>query len=78
MDCQEILARCGLVVRSDGRIARMTAAELMPLLNAKIDMPARRVKAYENKMGEQRAETSRLEAEPPAGKGAENDEKRGD
>jgi hypothetical protein len=63
MDCQEILARCGLVVRGDGRIARMTAAELMPLLNAKIDALARRVKAYENKMGEQRAEIIRLEAE---------------
>jgi hypothetical protein len=71
MDCQEILAQCGLVVRGGGRIARASAAELMPLLNAKIDALARRVKAYENKMGEQQAETSRLEAKPPAGKGAE-------
>jgi chaperonin cofactor prefoldin len=63
MDCQEILAQCGLVVRGGGRIARMTAAELMPLLNAKIDTLARRVKAYESEMGEQRAEIIRLKAE---------------
>jgi hypothetical protein len=63
MDCQEILAQCGLVVRGDGRIARMTAAELMPLLNAKIDALARRVKAYESEMGEQQAEIIRLKAE---------------
>jgi chaperonin cofactor prefoldin len=63
MDCQEILAQCGLVVRGGGRIVRASAAELMPLLNAKIDMLARRVKAYENKICEQRAEISRLKAE---------------
>jgi hypothetical protein len=63
MNCQEALAQCGLFVRRDGRVARVSAADLMPLLNAKIDGLMRLVKAYEAKIADQQGEISRLRVE---------------
>jgi hypothetical protein len=64
MDCSsEALRECGLVVKADGRIVRATAAELMPLLCAKIGRLADLVRAYERKIAETRGELGRLKEE---------------
>jgi hypothetical protein len=63
MICKEVLERCGLVVRRDGRIARAGAAGLIRLLTQKIDARIRYIQTRESKIGEQQAEISRLKAE---------------
>jgi hypothetical protein len=67
--CREALMECGLVVKGGGRVARATAAELLPPLAARIGRLARLVKAYEGKIAEQQAEISRLKQDKERGDG---------